>query len=616
MNYRPTIWRISGKGVSWAMVDDIFSLHRARLAREKGTIRKDWGGKLSVALVYPNHYGLGMSNLGFQTVYGLLNRRPDVVAERVFLPEGREALYYLQKGQPLLSCESQRPLGQFDLVAFSLSFENDYLNVLKILDLGRIPLFSEARNESFPMVMAGGVTTFLNPEPLAAFVDFFLLGEAEAILDRFVDLFIETRAEVLNRMDCLKVLARQMASIYVPSLYHIEYGADGTIRSFAPGEAGVPEKIEVACHRTYGTSAEEIPTSPIQTPDATFSDMVLLEVGRGCGRSCRFCAAGYAYRPPRFGRGPELVKAAEKALQLTDRLGLVGAAISDVPDIENLVAFIVDHGGTFSVSSLRADSLSTGLLDLLTQTGQRSLALAPEAGSERLRRVINKHLTMDQITDAVRMIAETGHFSLRFYFLIGLPTETTDDVLEILELVKRLKHQMVKASASRGKIGRIKLSVNCFVPKPSTPFQWFPLEQVASLKDKQRRLRKAVEKEGGIRVNFDVPKWAYIQALLSLGDRRVGPMLLKAHQLDGDWTKALRASEVNPDFFVYRPKGEEETLPWDFIDHGVSKDHLLREYELALREEASQTCQVGNCYRCGVCKKGPGGEGGGTNGPS
>ncbi len=588
------------------MVDDIVSLYRERLAREKGGVRKDWGGRLSVALVYPNHYRLGMSNLGFQTVYGRLNRRSDVVAERVFLPEGREALTYRQKKQPLLSCESQRPLDQFDLIAFSLSFENDYLNVLKILDFGRIPLLSEARDESFPMVMAGGVTTFLNPEPLADFMDFFLLGEAEAILDPFVDLFIETRAAVSTRMDGLKVLSRHMGSVYVPSLYHIQYGSDGTIQSFVPVEAGVPEKIEVACHAAYGTSDEEIPASPIQTPDATFSDMVLLEVGRGCGRSCRFCAAGYAYRPPRFGRGTELVKAAEKALSRTDRLGLVGAAISDVPDIENLVAFIVDRGGTFSVSSLRADSLSRPVLDLLRETGQRSLALAPEAGSERLRKVINKHLTMDQITDAVKMIAESGHFSLRFYFLIGLPTEGMDDVLEIVELVKRLKHQMVKASASRGKIGGIKLSVNCFVPKPSTPFQWFPLEQVASLKDKQRRLRKAVEKEGGIRVNFDVPKWAYIQALLSLGDRRVGPMLLRAHQLDGDWAKALRFSTVNPDFFVYRPKGFEEKLPWDFIARGVSKAHLLREYELALKGQESKPCQVGHCYRCGVCKQVPG----------
>ncbi len=602
--------------MSWAMVDDIVSLYRERLAREKGAVRKDWGGKLSVALVYPNHYRLGMSNLGFQTVYGLLNRRLDVVAERVFLPDGQEAIHYRQRNQPILSCESQRPLDQFDLVAFSLSFENDYLNVLKILDLGRIPLLSDARNESFPMVMAGGVTTFLNPEPLAAFMDFFLLGEAEAILDRFVDLFIEIRETVSNRSAVLKVLARRMGSLYVPSLYHIQYGPDGTIQSFAPSEAGVPEQIEVACHASYGTSEEDIPASPIQTPDAAFSDMVLLEVGRGCGRSCRFCAAGYAYRPPRFGQGPVLVKAAEKALGRTDRLGLVGAAISDVPDIENLVAFIVHRGGTFSVSSLRADSLSRPLLDLLRETGQRSLAIAPEAGSERLRKVINKHLTTDQITDAVRMIAESGHFSLRLYFLMGLPTEDMDDVLGIVELVKRIKHQMVKASASRGKIGGIKLSVNCFVPKPSTPFQWFPLEQVASLKDKQRRLRKAVEKEGGVKVNFDVPKWAYIQALLSLGDRRVGPMLLRAHQLDGDWAKALRFSEVNPDFFVYRPKGFEEKLPWDFIARGVSKDHLFREYELARRAQESKTCHVGECYRCGVCKRLPGSGGAGAEGAS
>jgi len=599
--------RFFAGGVS-LVVDDIFSLYRGRLAREKGTIRKDWGGRLSVVLAYPNHYQLGMSNLGFQTVYGLLNRRSDVVAERAFLPDGQEALTYLRTGQPLLSYESQRPIARFDLLAFSVSFENDYLNVLKILDLGRIPLLSEARTESFPVVMAGGVTTFLNPEPLAPFMDFFLLGEAEAVLDRFVNLFMETRATGSKRLECRKIMARNMGSLYVPSLYRIEYGPEGTIRSFSPGEPGVPEKIEVACHHLYGTSEETIPRSPILTRDATFSDMVLLEVGRGCGRSCRFCAAGYVYRPPRFGREPDLIRAAQKALQSSDRLGLVGAAISDVPDIENLTAFIIDQGGTFSVSSLRADSLSRPLLDLLKKTGQKSLALAPEAGSERLRRVINKHLTLDQITGAVKMIAETGHFSLRFYFLMGLPTETMDDVLEIPELVKRLKHHMVKASAPRGRIGRIKLSVNCFVPKPFTPFQWFPFEPVTSLKEKQKRLRKAVEKEGGIQISFDVPKWAYVQALLSMGDRRVGAMLLKAHQLNGDWAKALRFSEVNPDFFVYRPKNVEEMLPWDFIDHGVSKAHLAREYEMALQAQESQICQVGRCYRCGVCKKVPGQE--------
>jgi radical SAM superfamily enzyme YgiQ (UPF0313 family) len=263
---------------------------------------------------------------------------------------------------------------------------------------------------------------------------------------------------------------------------------------------------------------------------------------------------------------------------------------------------IAEKGAAFSVSSLRADSLTRPLLEHLRQVGQKSIAIAPEAGSERLRRVVNKHLSRDQIIEAVRLIASTGDFSLRLYFLVGLPTETADDVSEILELLKAIKHHLVKGSRTRGKIRQIKLSVNCFVPKPFTPFQWFPLQKVSALKEKQKWLRKALGREGGIKVNFDVPKWAYVQTLLSTGDRRVGSMLRLAHERGQDWTRAFRFSDVNPDFFVLRPKGLDEHLPWDFIDHGLSKAHLINEYKLALKAEESDICRVGECRRCGVCK--------------
>jgi len=233
----------------------------------------------------------------------------------------------------------------------------------------------------------------------------------------------------------------------------------------------------------------------------------------------------------------------------------------------------VERGGRFSVSSLRAEGLTRGFLDHLKRTGQKTVTIAPEAGSERLRRVTNKHLARDQIIEAVRLIASTGDFSIRLYSLIGLPTETRDDVAEIVELVKIIKHHMVKESAPRGRIGRIRLSVNCFVPKPFTPFQWFPLEELSSLKEKQKWLKKMLAREGGIKVSSDVPRWAYVQALLSMGDRRVSSILLSAHKSGGDWTKALRFSDVNPDFFVYRPKGLDEVLPWDFIDNGILKSH-------------------------------------------
>ena len=291
-------------------------------------------------------------------------------------------------------------------------------------------------------------------------------------------------------------------------------------------------------------------------------------------------------------------------MEMRNQVGLLAAAVSDVPGIEDLTSLIVEKGCGFSISSLRADNLTQRFLDHLKQAGQRTLAIAPEAGSERLRKVINKHLTEDHIIGAAKLISGAEDFAIRLYFLVGLPTETWKDMAELVDLVKKIKHHMVRESASRGSIGQLRLSINCFVPKPFTPFQWFPMEQLTSLKDKQKWLKKTLRKEGGIKVNFDVPRWAYVQALLSMGDRRVSAILLKAHELGGNWTKAFRISDVNPDFFVYRPKDLDETLPWDFIDHGIQKKHLAREYNLALEAEESDICRVGKCYRCGVCVKG------------
>jgi radical SAM superfamily enzyme YgiQ (UPF0313 family) len=582
------------------MTGDIISLYRGRLSAEKGTVRKNWGGRLSVALAYPNYYRLGMSNLGFQIVYDILNKRPDVVAERVFLPEGQEMSLYLRSGRALLSLETQTPVHKFDLVAFSLSFENDYPNILKILELARIPLFAEERSSAFPLVMAGGVTTFLNPEPLAPFVDLFLLGEAEANLGEFIDLFQEMTNKGVDKDETLETLSRSIHGLYVPAFYRPEYNNDGTLRAFFPIKDNIPEKIKVPRQDPLG---EEVGHTVVTTSETEFSNKVLIEVGRGCGRSCRFCAAGYVYRPPRFHGESHLCCFVEDILEGCRQVGLLGTAVSDIPHIETLTSLIVGHGCGFSVSSLRADGLTPSLLRDLKQAGQRSLAIAPEAGSDRLRRVINKHLTTEQITDAVRLISKTHDFSLRLYFLIGLPTETSEDVNEIVNLVKVIKHHMVKESAPRGRIGRIRLSVSCFVPKPFTPFQWCAMEEVSSLKKKQKRLQKTLTKEGGIKVNVDLPKWAYIQTLISVGDRRVGSILFNCHKSGGDWTKALRISDLNPEFFVHRPKGLDERLPWDFIDHGIKKEHLKTEYNQSLKEQESEVCSVGKCYRCGVCHR-------------
>jgi radical SAM family uncharacterized protein len=581
------------------MSEKIVTLYRTRLASEKGAVVKDWGGKLSVALVYPNHYRVGMSSLGFQVVYHLLNLRDDVVAERLFLPEEKEMSLHLKAGRDLLSLESQSPLQNFHIIAFSLSFENDYINILKILQLGRIPLLRAQRGENHPLIIGGGITSFLNPEPLADFFDLFLMGEAEANLNEFIGAFNKISRDTSNRQELLEKLALKIESLYVPSLYTIEYNKDGTIKSRSSINKEAHRKITPARPRSRDLKVNR---STIISPDTELADRLLIEVGRGCGRSCRFCAAGFVYRPPRFQKEEEVIECVDSALNENSQIGLLSASILDTPGIGKISSRIIEKGGTFSVSSLRADLLTEEMLEYLKAGGQKSVAIAPEAGSERLRRVINKHLTNKQILDAVRIIAGVGDFSIRLYFLIGLPTETMDDVADILDLVKSIKHHMVKESKSRGKIGRIKLSVNCFIPKASTPFQWFPMESVSSLKEKQKWLKGAFSKEGGVKITFDVPKWAYLQALLSMGDRRVASILLKAHDFDGNWSKAFKHSDLNPDFFVLRPKAYDEILPWEFIDHGINKEYLIKEYRLALKEKESEICRIGECDRCGVCK--------------
>ncbi len=424
-----------------------------------------------------------------------------------------------------------------------------------------------------------------------------MLGEAEAVLLRFVSLFRERLESGGDRRTRLRELARAIPALYAPSLYRPRYEPDGTLEALEPVDPTVPNRITPARDPARTDPA----VSKITTPETEFGEKVLVELGRGCGRSCRFCAAGHVYRPPRFGSLEALTAAVERALAVTPRVGLLSPAVSDTPGIETLARGIVERGGAFSVSSLRADSLTTALLTHLKNAGQKSVAVAPEAGTDRLRRVINKHLAEEEILEAARKIASVRDFSLRLYFMIGLPTETREDVAGIADLVKRVRHRMVQESAGRGTIGRIRLSVNCFVPKPFTPFQWFPMETTRSLKEKQKQLRAALAKEGGVSVSFDVPRWAYVQALLSLGDRRSGKILLAAHRFGGDWRKAFRHSEVNPDFFVHRPRGLDETLPWDHIDHGIRKEHLIREYRLALEAKETPECRVGRCDRCGVC---------------
>jgi len=566
------------------------------LADETGTVIKDWGGKIPVALVYPNRYFLGMSNLGFQTVYHRLNRLPNVVCERLFLPES-EDIAAASSGPGPLSVESQRPMADFHIVAFSLAFENDFSNLVHLLQLGKLSLYSSRRHQHEPLVVAGGVATFLNPEPIAPFVDVFLLGEAENLLEDFITVWEQILNNDLSREEQLAFIAKGVSSAYVPSLFRAEHDTDGRLISFEP-LIDIPKKIPA---RPAALENEDPISSIITTPHTEFPDTVLVEIGRGCGRGCRFCAAGFVYRPVRHRQSEKVVQAALNRSPQGGKIGLLSSAVSDHPDIDAICLQLRKAGKSLSVSSLRADSVTPTMLDALRQSGLQTVTLAPEAGSERLRQVINKNLTEKQILGSVTAVVSAGILNLRLYFMIGLPTETEEDVAAIIQLVKRIKHEQLVIGRGQKRLGTITLSVSSFVPKPFTPFQWVPFCDLSVLKQRIKKLKRGLGAVANVKVHADVPRWAYIQAVLSRGDRQLAPLLVMLGQQKSNWAEATKAINVNPEFYVYRERQREELLPWDFIDHGLSKDYLWNEYQAALAGETTEPCDPGTCVTCGVC---------------
>ncbi len=577
------------------------------LAQEKGAVIRDWGARWPLALVFPEIYPVAMGNLGFQAMYHLVNAEPHLACERAFLPTPEEWPEYQRTRTPTLTLESQRPLRDFAAVAFSISFEADYPKVLQILAQSGVPLLAATRGPEAPLVLAGGVATFLNPEPLAPFIDAFILGEGEVAAVQALN-FLAAASRLRPREGVLQELAQSFPGIYVPTGYRPRYHPDGTLAAFEAA-AGYPERVVVPHLPDLAGSATH---SHLLAPKSEWGEMFLVELGRGCTRGCRFCAAGYIYRPPRDRQAGELLPYLDQGLEQGRKIGLVGAAVSDHPEVKDLCRQILAAGGKLGIGSLRADSLDAELAGLLAQGGVKTVALAPEAGSERLRRVINKGLTEEDLAQAAIALAQAGIDQLRLYFMVGLPTETLDDVREIARLAKHLQHRVIKESRGNKRFRQITLSVASFVPKPWTPFQWVPFGDVKDLKQCQKLIRQELSGVKEVRVHTDLPKWAYTQALIARGDRRVGDMLLLAHE--HGWPQALRQSPMNPDFFVSRERSPDELLPWDFLDHGLNKEYLWEEYQLALAAQESPSCQPEACRRCGVCggdeeKIAPGGGG-------
>ncbi|MBI2877494.1 MAG: radical SAM protein [Candidatus Tectomicrobia bacterium] len=554
--------------MSWTL----YQKARDRLARERGAITKAFGGKLTFALAYPNTYHVGMSNLGFQKVYALLNQDPEVLCERAFLPDPPDLAQHQQSQVPLFSLESQTPLSKFEVVAFSLSFETDFLYVLKILELARIPLKTEERAEHHPLVVCGGIAATFNPEPLAAFVDLFLIGEGEAILPGFLSALKQSQEGGEGHEAFLQRLAT-CPGVYVPSAYQVRYHPDGRIEEMIP-QPGFPATIQ----KWWLKDLDSSPTaSVILTPDTEFSQIYLVEVSRGCSRRCHFCVAGHSYQPLRFYRTDTLRAQIAQGLAQTRKIGLVGVALTEIPGLLSLCQEIVAQGGQVCPASLRMEGISPPLMELLAAGGQRAVALAPEAGTERLRRMIRKNFSEEEIVEKVSISLQGGIAHFKLYFLVGLPTEGPEDVEAIVELTKKIQHIARKSGQSRRRPWTIQLSINPFVPKPFTPFQWEPMEEVRSLQAKLKAIKGGLAKVGQVQVFHDGPKWSFVQALLSRGDRRVGDLLYAAHRLGGDWYRAFREVNLNPEFYVYRPREEEEHFPWDHLDLGVSKRHLLAE---------------------------------------
>ena len=528
------------------------------LSREVGYIRKPHGGRLRVALAFPNTYFVGMSNLGFQTVYRLFNELEDVVCERVFLPGRQELQAKLASGGPLRTVESNTPVRDFDVLAFSVSFEWDYTNIVSLLRLAGIPLRAEARTSHDPLVVIGGAVTFVNPEPLAPFADVIAAGEGEVLVPALASAI----AAAEDRDDLFRRLASDRG-FYVPSFYDVQYAPDGTIAGFVPRQGtNAPSVVRKAAVK----SAERLnpPSTTIFTPDTEFGSRFLVEVVRGCANLCRFCWAGYNYLPVRAFPADRILELARLARRHATRAGLVSIALCDHPEIERILAGLLEMGYSISPASLRLDDLTEPIVRMLRESGERSITIAPETGSDRLRRVINKTVTNAEILEKAELIFASGLENLKLYYMIGLPTETDDDLLAIRTLSGELRSIMLRHARSRGRLGRIVASVNPLIPKPGTAYQWLPMEDPAVTDRKAKRLRSLVADLDNVFFNIKSERHSYYQALLSLGDRRVAPAIEAAERNGGNWRAAVADGGMKAAFFraeLDKALREEWTLP-------------------------------------------------------
>ncbi len=532
------------------------------LQAEYGKLYKH-GGKTKIVLVFPNSYYLGMSSLGFQVICDEINQHPETSCERAFFQESDS----LPK-----SFETQRNLSDFDIVAFSISFELDYFNITKSLYQSGIPLKTDDRTARYPLIIAGGICPSFNPEPLSDFIDAFIIGDGEEVIHEFISEY--QNGQNLERGELLSNLSK-IKGVYVPSLHKPVYKEDGTLKGLYP---------KTSIERRIISKLEDFDTtSKILTPYTEFSNTFLIGVSRGCVHRCRFCVGSHIQRC-RFMPADAILRLSQSEIaDKADKIGLLGSSVTDHPHIDKIITSLVNTGRKITVASMRADSVSDKVLDALVSSGQETITLAPEVGSDRLRKIIDKEIPLETIFVVAKSALKKGIKGIKLYYMIGLPTEEQEDIDEIVKSVVAIKKLMMD-STERNVSPRLTISVSPFVPKPQTPFQWYPMDDVKSLTQKLQYLRREFGKIGGIRFSSASAKWSAIQGVLARGDRRLGKVLSDIQTKNFSWNKAFKLNDLNYEFYLQKIRKTDDLLPWDHIETAVSQERLKEHYKSAIPE--------------------------------